>query len=137
MCVLLDIIQKSDNIKYVNILRRHQHCKLLHNASRAARSHAVLVIPVAADRTRMLLQSSRPTHQTLACIFSLPYTANRIPHICIPRWQARKEEARTRRRLLVRLVYVFLFSFFYTSFYTSFLPQPRPRFEVTSRTCIA
>lgn len=31
----------------------------------------------------------------------------------------------------------FLFSFFYTLFYTSFLLQPRPRFEVTSRTCIA
>ena len=127
MCVLLDIIQKSDNIKYVNILRRHQHCKLLHNASRAARSHAVLVIPVAADRTRMLLQSSRPTHQTLACIFSLPYTANRIPHICIPRWQARKEQARTPRRLLVRPVYVaVLFSIlhFIPLFFASTTPPP-------------
>ena len=80
MCVLLDIIQKSDNIKYVNILRRHQHCKLLHNASRAARSHAVLVIPVAADRTRMLLQSSRPTHHDtrvhlLTSLYSKPDTS--------------------------------------------------------------
>ena len=94
----------------------------------AARSHAVLVIHAAADRTgSCCIFSSDPSSRHLACIFSHPYTTVRIPHICIPKWQARKEQARTPRRLLVRPVYVaVLFSIlhFIPLFFASTTPPP-------------
>lgn len=136
--VLLNIIH---NLIFNNIYGRHQHyCKLLHTiANRAARSHAVLVIPAAADRSPALAASSRPTHRhRLACIF-LDFLHNNPNTSYLHSKMAGKKGAGENSKKAAGQARVCFCSIFYTSFYTSFflLQKPRPRFKMTSCTCIA